>query len=206
RRKVVFAAAAIVLVAAAAVVALAIGLGGGEPAPRAAASPAAGPTTSATPTVSPFDAGVPQRLRIDGIGVEAPVLAMGTAPDGSQEVPVTLTDTSWWRHGAHPGTAGNTVITGHAAHKPTDDGVFDDLGTLEPGDEFEVIGENGVVTYTVTGSEEVDTANFGDYADRIYSSEGQPGAVLMTCGSWNGQVWESTTIVWADMSGSLPAP
>lgn len=184
--------------AAAVLVAVVIGLGRGEPTPRAATE--ASPTTSAPPTVAPFDAGVPERLRVEEIGVEAPVLAMGTAPDGSQEVPATLTDTSWWRHGSHPGTAGNTVITGHAAHKSTDDGVFDDLGTLSRGDEFEVTGENGVVTYTVTGSDEIDTEDFADYAERIYSDDGQPGAVLMTCGSWNGQVWETTTIIWADMS------
>ncbi len=30
----------------------------------------------------------------------------------------------------------------------------------------------------------------------------EPGDVLKTCGSWNGQVWESTTIVWVDMSAN----
>lgn len=178
---------------------VAIGNTGGE-SPAAKQKPV--PAASAEPSATPFDAGSPERVTIDAIAVDAPVLAMGTAGDGSQQVPKTLTDTSWWKDGSHPGTSGNVVITGHAAHRSDDNGVFDDLGTLKTGDNFEVVGSEAAVEYTVTDTDEVDTADFADHAERIYASDGTPGAVLMTCGSWNGQQWETTTIIWATMSNN----
>lgn len=205
RMQVVGAAATTIVVAAAIIAFFIIGSAGTTAPESANASPTPSATaTQSAPTIARFDAGTPSRLKIDKIGVDAPVLALGTAPDGSQEVPTTLTDTAWWRDGSHPGASGNAVIAGHAAHALTDDGVFDKLGALKNGDQFQIVADEGTVDYTVTGRDEIETANFADYADRIYSRDGDPGSVLMTCGSWNGQRWETTTIIWATMSSHEP--
>ncbi len=181
--------------------------GGGDSPPAPPVAATAPTPTSTWPSAQQTQPAVaPESLQIKGIGVDAPVLPMGTAEDGSQEVPTTLTDTSWWRHGGRPGGPGNTVITGHAAHLASQHGVFDDLGELAVGDTFQITTATGAVDYTVTRKLDVPRAEFTDHADGIYRRTGASGAVLMTCASWNGQVWDSTTIVWATVTGSAAEP
>lgn len=179
-----------------------------QPAPATALAPAPAtspspPSPKTAPKPRPLDDfAAPQQLQVDAIGVEAPVLAMGTAADGSQEVPTTLTDTSWWRHGGRPGSPGNTVITGHAAHRPSQQGVFDELADLQLGDRFHIHTEAGSAQYRVTKKLDVPRDRFDRHAENIYRRTGPSGAVLMTCGSWDGHVWDSTIIVWASLVSS----
>jgi len=176
--------------------------GGRDPAsPPAMQAAPPSPTSSWAPSQQAPRA-APESLQISQLGVDAPVLAMGTGEDGSQEVPTTLTDTSWWRHGGRPGGPGNTVITGHAAHLASQHGVFDDLEQLAVGDTFHITTESGRVRYEVTEKLVVPRTEFADHAAGIYRTTGPSGAVLMTCASWNGHVWDSTLVVWATvMSG-----
>lgn len=197
---------ALVLVAGATTAAfLTLAAGDSSPAPTVAAATTPSPSGSWPSPEQTQAPAVPQRLHISRLGVDAPVLAMGTAEDGSQEVPTTLTDTSWWRHGSRPGGPGNTVITGHAAHLPTQHGVFDDLDRLTVGDTFQITSDTGPVNYEVTKKLDVPRAEFADHAGDVYRRTGPSGAVLMTCGSWNGQVWDSTIVVWATAT-DLSAP
>lgn len=182
-----------------------------QPAPATALAPAPAtsppppslpslPSPKSTPEPRPLDDfAAPQQLQVDTIGVDAPVLAMGTAADGSQEVPTTLTDTSWWRHGGRPGSPGNTVITGHAAHRPSQHGVFDELAHLQLGDRFHIHTGTGSAQYRVIKKLDVPRDKFARHAENIYRRSGPSGAVLMTCGSWDGHVWDSTIIVWASL-------
>jgi LPXTG-site transpeptidase (sortase) family protein len=140
---------------------------------------------------------VPKRLKIRELGVDAEVLALGKAADGSQEVPTSLGATSWWRDGAKPGEAGNTVIVGHTASRT--DGVFDELGTLRRGDRVTVKARHGTLDYTVTETSKVEVAKFPSVSDSIYSETGPSGLVLMTCGDWNGSDFDTTVIVRAEL-------
>lgn len=138
-------------------------------------------------------AGVPERLKIPDLGVDAEVLALGKAADGSQDVPPTLGATSWWRNGSKPGEPGNTVIVGHTSSKS--DGVFDRLGTLRRGDRITVRARDGSFGYAVTETSEVQVEKFTKVSESIYRETGPSGLVLMTCGDWNGRDFDTTVIV-----------
>ncbi|MDT0203089.1 class F sortase [Nocardioides sp. AE5] len=175
---------------------------GHEPsAPEAPAGPATHatvvPPTSPSPTSTPAhrDLGPPTRLSIPRIDVDTTVEHLGLAEDGSQEVPHSLATVGWWREGATPGGEGNVVLVGHTASSA--DGVFDDLGRLRPGDRFTVTATDGSATYVVTESYEIRNEEFADHASEIYRITGAPGAVLMTCSTWNGHTYETTTVVHA---------
>ncbi|MDT9591929.1 class F sortase [Nocardioides zeae] len=139
--------------------------------------------------------GLPTRLEIVDLDIDAPVEPVGTTPENAQEVPAALDETGWWRDGAVPGAPGNAVIVGHTAS--ADDGVFDPLVDVEAGDEVLVTGSEGTVAFTVERSETVAVEDFADVAADVYRADGASGLVLMTCGDWNGTAFESTVIVHA---------
>lgn len=163
---------------------------------------AATPSVTAPPIFKPRKAtapiGVPDRLVISSIGVDAPVLPVGTTPEGAQEVPSSLEATGWWRDGQQPGSAGNAVIVGHTASAA--DGVFDDLVELDEGDTITVSSGSESLSYAVTREEAVEVADFASVADEIYRETGPSGLVLMTCGDWNGTEFETTVIIHAEVA------
>lgn len=185
------------ILAVAAVVALTVGN-------DAAVDKKAGPTASATqpratPTAVPTrDVGDPERLTIKAIDVRAPIEPVGTAADGAQDVPASIDDTGWWRDGVQPGHAGNAVIVGHTASAA--DGVFDDLGELDRGDSVSVKSARGDLRFTVSSSTSIKVEDFEKIAPVVYRSGGRPGLVLMTCGDWNGKEFETTSIVFAELT------
>ena len=143
---------------------------------------------------------MPDRLVIEALDIDAPVTSVGTTPENAQEVPGSLDETGWWRDGSEPGAPGNAVIVGHTAS--ADDGVFDPLVDVETGDEVLVSGEDGEATFVVDRTEVVPVDDFASRAAEIYRTDGASGLVLMTCGDWNGQEFESTVIVHAKPSGA----
>lgn len=194
--------------AVAAVVALVLGAGalflllpergqGPAAAPAPTSSSPSSPTSSTTAPRVLVDGpvGVPTRIEIADLDVDAPVTAVGTTPENAQEVPSSLDETGWWRDGSVPGAPGNAVIVGHTAS--VDDAVFDPLVEAEVGDEVLVTGSEGTIAFTIERTETVPVADFGDVAADVYRSEGDSGLVLMTCGDWNGSSFESTVIVHA---------
>lgn len=191
--------------AVAAVVALVLGAGAlflllpereqGPAAATATTSTPPAPTTSAARPLVDGPVGVPTRIEIADLGIDAPVTEVGTTPENAQEVPSALDETGWWRDGAVPGAPGNAVIVGHTAS--VDEAVFDPLVDAEVGDEVLVTGSEGTIAFTVERSDTVPVADFGDVAADVYRAGGASGLVLMTCGDWNGNSFESTVIVHA---------
>ncbi|MCW2769821.1 MAG: Sortase family protein [Aeromicrobium sp.] len=170
-----------------------------------AAGPHASASTSPNPQrTAPFGSGlkpigVPARVIIPDVKVDAAILQVGTTAAGAQDVPHSLKDTGWWRDGQQPGQPGNAVIVGHTASK--DDGVFDNLSDLEKDDRITVRGQKGTLDYRVTSEREVKVEKFKAESDRIYRETGPSGLVLMTCGDWNGERFETTIIVYAKAIG-----
>lgn len=160
--------------------------------------------TSATPAATPepepanpIDIGKPVSITVNDMDVDASVLHLGFADDGSQAVPKTLHETGWWKLGSQPGQAGNGVIVGHATSSGK--GVFNGLDGLEPGDKIVVKGETGTATFTVNRTDKKPKDDFAEVADDVYRTTGNPGLVLMTCGEWNGQVHEDIIFAYADL-------
>lgn len=113
-------------------------------------SPTAGQTTVAalpSPTVAPTAtplpvAGVPVRIVIPRLKIDADVEHVGLAPDGSMDVPQRFDTVGWYKLGARPGELGNAVLAGHLDSK-TGPAIFWRLKELQPGDEIIVAADDG---------------------------------------------------------------
>lgn len=138
------------------------------------------PTPSPTPTPNPMT-GVPLRLRIPSIGVDAAVEIVRLDGDGSVGTPKNFADVGWYELGARPGEPGNSVIVGHV-DSTTGAAVFWDLHKLQPGDRVSVVGDDGTErSFIVRGSQ-----RFGhDDAplDKIYGNADGSHLNLVTCDS-----------------------
>lgn len=181
----------------------------GAPVPQAAGGASSGPASvedrvrSVAQTIVPSSppaavrtTGSPERLVVDAIGVDAPVEPVGITSEGGQEVPRFVDTTGWWRDGAVPEAPGNAVLVGHTASAA--DGVLDRLGELAPGEEVRVTGPEGTVTFVVEETVAVSPRCFRRMAPTLYRADGPSGLVLMTCGDWNGEEFETTVIVFAE--------
>lgn len=97
-----------------------------------------------TPTPDAYEAaGLPVRLEIPAIAVDAPIEHVGRLPTGAMDVPKIPADVAWFNESARPGQAGRpAVIAGHL-DSPTGPAIFYKLRFLVPGDELAVTYENG---------------------------------------------------------------
>lgn len=137
--------------------------------------------------------GVPVRLVVPALHVDAPVVPIG-APDGVLLPPSDPRTLGWWRDGARPGTAlGSTLITGHTVH--TGGGAFDDLETLRPGDSVRVETRSGVLRYAVSTVRIYRKSTLARDAQRLFSQTVRGRLVLITCEDWNGSTYLSNAVV-----------
>ncbi len=129
--------------------------------------------------------GLPVRLTIRKITVDANIEHLGLTPQGAMAVPEGSADVGWYALGPRPGEEGSAVIAGHEGWKDAKPAVFDTLHTLSKGDIVSVEDEKGVITSFVvreirTYSQTEDTSNvFG-------STDGKAHLNLITCeGVWD---------------------
>jgi LPXTG-site transpeptidase (sortase) family protein len=117
----------------------------------------------------------PAEMEIPKLGVRAPVVGVGTEPDGKMGSPTTGDDVGWWR-GRRVGE-GNALFAAHVdwGGRP---GPFARLGELEAGDEVIVRGEEGTVTYRISWLKTMDR-NI-DATELLGNGHGQV-ATLITC-------------------------
>jgi Sortase domain len=166
--------------------------------PSAAPDPATvAPSSVAQPTTTPYSvvahrpAGLDQlparqvvapiRLRIDGHGIDAAVVAVSAyADDGELAVPPSPEQVAWYEHGPAPGEAGSAVL---AAHVDWDGrrGPFFTLDSV-PADAVVVttLADGREVSYRVVRVERVAKAELP--RDEIFARDGPPRLVLITCG------------------------
>jgi sortase (surface protein transpeptidase) len=134
------------------------------------------------PGVRALARSVPVSIRIPAIGVNAPVVELGTNPDGTIQVP-PLDDhnlTGWWETGAAPGQRGAAVILGHV-DSLTGISVFYDLKYLQVGERIYVtLADGSVPVFTVDGLQKVAKAAFPTEA--VYGRANFPELRLITCG------------------------
>lgn len=117
----------------------------GVPTPTSATPSTTGPAPVPTPAAVQ---GPPARIEIPAIDVDAAVIDLAKADDGTLEVP-GWDDAGWWERGPEPGERGPAVIVGHVDSK-SGPAVFYDLERLVAGDEVVVTLDDGrTVTYFV---------------------------------------------------------
>lgn len=169
-----------------------------------AAGPASAPDSSAASAASarPLARSTPVGLRIPAIGVDAPVMVLGLASDGSVEVPPIAADdrAGWYRHSPTPGQTGPSVILGHVTVGAFGDGVFRRLDRLRGGDRITARLENGTTAeFAVTSVRTVAKADFPTEA--VYGNVDRPELRLITCGGpRTGEEYRDNVIVFAALS------
>ncbi|MBB1243730.1 class F sortase [Streptomyces durbertensis] len=126
---------------------------GGSTAARAAAE--APPPAATSPKAESDTAGAPgapeaarpdppERLRIDRVGLDAPVVPTGVDEDGAAEVPDDPARAGWYRFGPAPGAErGSAVLLGHVDSRTGELGALVALYEVRAGDEVTVERRHG---------------------------------------------------------------
>ena len=129
--------------------------------------------------------GLPIRLRIPKIGVDAAFEYVGLTPDGAVGVPSGPASVAWFNLGPRPGEKGSAVIDGHYGWKNGIPAAFDNLYKLQKGDELYIEDEKGAVTTFVV--RELRTYGENEDASGVFgSSDGKAHLNLITCeGVWS---------------------
>lgn len=150
-------------------------------------------TTIATGTTSlpaaNNEIGLPVRLIIPTLNVNANFQDTGLKPDGTMEVPSTIYVAGWFTGSVRPGEKGVAIVTGHVAQirggVVTKMGVFSNLYGIKVGDELQIVDDKGQATnFVVRAIRSYDPT--ADATDVFTSSDGGAHLNIITCeGTWN---------------------
>ncbi|MGW1783610.1 class F sortase [Streptomyces sp. NPDC002143] len=189
--------------AALAALLLLTGCAADEAEPAAARTPDASSAPVAR-AAHPLARSAPVGLRIPAIEVDAPVMRLGLAADGTVEVPPVEKDdrAGWYENSPTPGQTGPSVVLGHVTVGRYGDGVFRRLDQLRKGDLIAARLENGTTAeFAVTEVRTVDKAEFP--TEDVYGNVDRPELRLITCGGpRTGDGYRDNVIVFAALSPS----
>lgn len=140
-------------------------------------------------------AGVPQRVYIEALSIDAPVLPI-VVEGSTLTPPPDPQDLGWWAGGAQPGAArGSALITGHTVN--AGGGALDHLETLKPGAEIKVRTARGVIRYVAESVVVLDKDTIARRAPQLFDQEVAGRLVLVTCEDWDGSGYRSNVVVTA---------
>ena len=143
--------------------------------------------------------GLPIRLIIPVINVDAHIQHVGLTPDGNMEVPNNIIDVGWFKFGSRPGEKGSAVISGHMNGELGETGVFAMLSKLKKGDIGTITDDKGTVfTFIVQETRMYDAG----YAEEVFSANDTTHLNLITCdGIWDQekQSYTKRLIVFCDI-------
>lgn len=137
---------------------------------------------------SPAIPGLPIRLKIPKIKVNAVIESVGLTSDGSMGIPKLPRNAAWYDDGPRPGEIGSATISGHLNWYKGVTGVFARLNQLKTGDSITVQDDTGKIisfivrTIRLYGSDE-------DATDVFTSDDGKAHLNLITCDG----VWDKKT-------------
>jgi len=147
---------------------------------QAASSASPGSRRAGFETVAPSSVAEPVSLTIPLIGVRTSLINLGTAADGSMQVPASTAVAGWYTGSALPGAIGPAVIVGHV-DSVSGPGVFFRLSQLRRGDRVYVTRADGTTAvFRVTSVR----AYAKDVlpAKAVYGATPDPEVRLITCG------------------------
>ena len=129
--------------------------------------------------------GLPVRLKIPAIGVNAAVEDALITPDGRMDVPAGSVNVAWFSLGPNPGQVGSAVIGGHFGIRDGVKFVFYDLNKLVVGDKIYVENDKGVTLAFQVRRIELFDRN-ADATTVFISNDGLAHLNVITCeGIWN---------------------
>src|SRR3989339_1636326 len=129
--------------------------------------------------------GLPVRLKITGINVDAAIIPVGLTSDGAMDTPKDPDEVVWYSLGSRPGESGTAVIAGHYDWINNIPAVFSHLHELRKGDKIFVEDENRMITTFVV--REIRTYDKDEYASDVFTSDDDKDHLnLITCiGVWD---------------------
>lgn len=138
--------------------------------------------------ISQINSGLPVRLKISGINVDAAVEPVGLTSAGLMDVPKDFADVAWYNLGQRPGENGSAVIAGHYGLKNGKAPAFDNLHKLIPGDKLYVADDKGAIISFVVRERRSYDPN-ADASAVFGSNDGRSHLNLITCEG----VWDKVT-------------
>ncbi|MEU0298762.1 class F sortase [Streptomyces sp. NPDC006175] len=135
-----------------------------------------------TRVAAPLRPAEPVRIRIPGIGVDAPMTGLGLGADGSLDAPPAEDRNlaGWFEDGTPPGAKGTAIVAGHVDNA-AGPAVFYALGSLKKGAGVEIDrGDGRTAVFSVDAVEVYEKDEFPD--KRVYGATAQASLRLITCG------------------------
>lgn len=129
--------------------------------------------------------GLPTRLLIPVIKVNALIDGVGLLADGSMGIPKIPSKAAWFNLGPRPGEAGSAALAGHVNWWTGAVGAFARLNKLKPGDKIIVKDDKGMNINFIVNKIRLYGAR-EDATDVFFSNDGLAHLNLITCGGvWN---------------------
>ncbi|MCC9197528.1 class F sortase [Arthrobacter sp. zg-Y820] len=129
---------------------------------------------------------VPESLNIPSVGARSSLIRLDVDSKGSLEVPSGRpgSPAGWYIHSPTPGEPGPAVILGHVNAEGGGPGIFADLRKLQPGDEVEIIREDGsTAVFSVQHGEQYPKDAFP--SEKVYGNTEGPELRLITCDGYD---------------------
>ncbi|TDD12895.1 class F sortase [Kribbella turkmenica] len=118
-------------------------------------------------------------VTISSLSVEAVVVPVGVAADGSLMLPEPST-VGWWIGGAQPGDArGTTVLAGHVDADDGSQGALYDLSSVHGGDTIRIATAAGPLTYRVVALHNYRRQHL---PKQLFDQRGPHRLAVITCG------------------------
>jgi LPXTG-site transpeptidase (sortase) family protein len=159
-------------------------------------------TVVATPAQSKKAVGIPIKLKIPAMSIEANIDLMGLTADGDMEAPKVLSDTGWYKLGPRPGATGSAVIAGHYGDSRNKiDSAFDNLHTLKKGDEVSIVDDTGETIVFIVQMTRI-LGRDDDAKSVFISNDSKSHLNLVTChGTWeqDEQTFSDRLVVFTDL-------
>ncbi len=136
------------------------------------------------PPPKDLNRGLPVRLQIPKIKVDATIVYLGLTTAGDMAVPPNAEDVGWYKYGPLPGNKGSAVIDGHVVGSRGQSAVFIDLKKLQKGDSLLVIDDQGRTASFVVR----ETRPYGQnqYPGEVFNASDGAHLNLITCsGDWD---------------------
>jgi LPXTG-site transpeptidase (sortase) family protein len=141
--------------------------------------------TSTNLLVGQLDPGLPIRLKIPKIKVDAAVEYVGVTPKGAMDIPKLPSNVAWFNLGSRPGEVGNAVIAGHVNWYNGAKSVFANLHKIKLGDKIFIKDDKGAEVSFIVRKVRI----FGledDTSEVFISNDDKSHLNLITCiGVWN---------------------
>jgi hypothetical protein len=158
--------------------------------------------------LAPLGYSVPIRIDIPAVGIDADLISVGLADDGTIGVPPLnqARKAGWFDQGPAPGQPGAAVIDAHVDSRETAGfrGAFYALGDVRPGQQVRITRtDHAVAVFTVDSVEMVPKTHFP--TSEVYGSVYYPALRLITCGGGFDQREHSyldNIIVYAHLTGT----